>query len=148
MNILNHQRTVVGLFSNEANIEQVLNNLQDSGFYDRKETEVILIDQNYLIQTLAEAPYLKITETSHGGRDASAILGAADARLPLASAETFSASNIIDTLTDMGIENEEAAYFALQVTRGNPLLAIRTNQEHAEEVLRIVEKADARGYKF
>lgn len=144
MQIFNH-KTVVGLFDNDKDVEQAVAQLQESGFGQEGDDSLQIIDEHRLAQeTPIDAPGRKIIARPGPGV---ASAGPAVEFNPVTEAGT-EASNIerstYQALTDRGLGDEEASFYARQVTRGNSLVIAETTKERAAKAADIMNQAGAK----
>ncbi len=144
MQIFN-KTTVVGLFGSDYEIEEAVAQLQEHNLDRGNGTKLEIIDDNRLSQELpseaagrkavpqpgtnvaAGGPAVLFTPTKDVGTDKNNIEQGA-----------------YDLLTDRGLDNEEAAFYARHVARGNKLVILETEEEKAAQASDIMRAAGAR----
>jgi hypothetical protein len=129
---------VVGSFKNSEDASEAINNLNRHGFAQQEVSEVIVLDQTDLPETAIAAPN-SATPSHVSAQDAQP--GVVVSATPDGD-ERESEGSWEETLVSLGVDNVKAAIYAQHAARGNPLVIIRTNQERAEEALKILEQAD------
>jgi len=138
-------KTVAGLFDNQEDLGQVLSKLHDQGFGE-DEDDLVLIDEHHLAganpfmqQGLGQqSQQFIVAPTSASGVGGAAIVG--DESL----ADDVSETALEDRLTGLGIDEEEANFYARQVNRGNTLLVVETDDDAAQQVYNIMRGANAK----
>lgn len=145
MSLFAKKKTIVGLFDSDADVQQAVENLHAQGLYEQDDTDVIVIDRNYLAETL-EVPNVEIAGSPNSGIGRTTPIGPANPLLSLDNEGAKSKSTLKDTLVTMGLEDEEAAYLAGQATGGSPLVVVKTTGEHASEVQQAMKQANARNF--
>jgi hypothetical protein len=133
------EKTVAGLFDNEQALQKAVHDLQKQGF--EREEHIRVIDEERLA---AEKPFLKPVEDSKSPTRVvgtgtavgpSGVTNATDADFPTVEAVAK------DTLREVGIGPEEAAFFARQIGRGNSVVIVDTVEEQeAQQAFTILQK--------
>jgi len=144
MHIFNH-KTVVGLFDSDQDVEQAVAQLQESGFGQEDDNALRIIDRHRLTQeSPIDAPGQEALIQPQQGLSAS---GPAVIYNPITEAGT-EANNVErythQALTDSGLGDEEASFYARQVARDNSLVLVETTKERAAEAANIMSQAGAR----
>jgi hypothetical protein len=145
MSLFSQKKTVVGLFDSDADVQQAVDNLQQHGFNAQNDTEVTVIDQNYLAETL-ETPNVEIAGSPNSGIGRTTPIGPANPLLSLDSEGAESKSTLQNTLVTMGLKDEEADYLARQVAGGSPLMVVKTGEKQAAQVAQLLEQTNARSF--
>jgi hypothetical protein len=140
-----NNKTVVGLFDNDKDMETALDQLQKLGFGPEDEASLEIIDQYRLAQeTPIDALGGEIPAQPKRGL---VVDGAAVGYNPITDAG-LEIGNIEqrthEVLTDRGLGDEEAWFYARQVARGNSLIIIETDQEQTVEAADLLKQAGAR----
>lgn len=143
MNIFDNKKTVVGLFSSTGDADKVLNELQDRGFGAKdSDSKLEVIDQFRLTgetdadtasERVVAAPSSPAGPVTTGGP-----YGTEQAE------ESVEQQNVRETLTDMGVNNEDASFYARQVVRGNTLIVVQADEDKAKEALELIKQVQAR----
>jgi hypothetical protein len=136
-------KVVVGLFDNDEDLDQAVAKLQEHGF-GQGDDEIQLVDGRRLPQeTPASTQNQRIVvspATGSGGQLAGSV-----AAFDLGDAD-MNETNLETRLTEMGVDNEEATFYARQVKRGNALVIVETDEEERGiEALNIMKQANAKG---
>lgn len=143
MDILN--KTVVGLFDNDAQVEQAVKELQKEGFGQQDNERISVIDEYRLTEEIPLDEYgqQKITPAAASGTGSA---GLPTIPTPVVQSDSQSIENAVnDLLNDLGVGEEEATFYARQVARGNKLVIVEVGEDQAAEVLRIMQQAHGRG---
>lgn len=140
MKIFN-DKTVVALFDADKNVEKAVAQLQAHGFGSKDEQEIQIVDKHRLSQEMpinvsGEGPMLRANRGVTAGAPATVYQPAAKAGTEAAAIER-SAHQV---LFELGLNSEEAAFFARHVARGNSLVIVDTTKERANEALNIVQQ--------
>ena len=145
MNILNRTKTVVGLFSSDEEISQVINTLAEHGLDVTDTDEVLVIDDTYLPEPGLDNPDMEFAGAPGSDRTESEVQeGTIESFSPLYSGSKGSEENMRDDLIGMGVGEEEATFFARQAVRGNPLVVVQVGHDRAQDIRTILEQANAR----
>lgn len=144
MQIFNH-KTVVGLFDHDQAIEQAVGQLQKSGFDQEDDDALQIIDQHRLAQ---ESPIEGSGRSIMPQPRHSSPVGGTAAPFNLITEAGTEASNIerstYHALTDRGVGQEEAWFYARQVARGSSLVIIEATKERAAQAAGIMNQAGAK----
>lgn len=133
------RKIVVGSFKNNEDATEAVNNLNRHGFAQQEVSEVIVLDQADLPETAVAAPNAA-TPSRDSAHDAQP--GVVVSAVPDGGKEKQLEGSWEETLLNLGVDDVKAAIYAQHAVRGNLLVIIRTNQERAEEALKILEQAD------
>jgi hypothetical protein len=138
-------KTVIGLFDNQEDLGQALSKLHKQGFGE-KEDDLVLIDEHHLAGAnpfmqqglMEQGQQFIVAPASSSGVGGAAVVG--DASMPDEVSETA----LEEKLTDLGIDESEADFYARQVNRGNTLLVVETDDEQAQKVYDIMREANGK----
>jgi hypothetical protein len=141
MTLFNNNETVLGLFGNTKNMEKAINNLSEQGLVNDEE-KLQIIDEQHLKQQapdIATAPSV-VPQQAHTDT------------VPVGIEEIIKSGednanrverNSHDMLTDFGLDDAEAKFYARHVARGNSLVILEIDKEQASKATDILEQFDA-----
>lgn len=140
--LLSNRKTVVGIFDEDAHIEQAIEGVQALG-YGLESNDISIIDHYQLDQEAPENTGVVIQPISTGGQLYPAAVPAVqdptdgDAQKPT----VHTLNRLKETLTDAGIKNEEADFYAQRVVHGAKLVVVQAKPDDVTEVEQIFEEA-------
>jgi len=139
------KKIVVGLFDNDEDVNQAVETLQQRGFGE-DDDEIQLVDEHRLAQEKPVPTRNQRIVASPGMGSGGTARGSA-VLLDTASDEQQRANETIieNKLIDIGLEGEEATFYAQQLSRGNKLVVVEVDDEdEAAEALGIMKQANAK----
>lgn len=143
------ERVVVGLFDNAKDAEKAVTDLDEHGFSPQSDDKIEVIDQTNLedgipIDKQGEGEGVAVPPPTGTAGPVGPVTPTKPVEIPEADAQSIEVS-VKDKLTNWGVDEEEADYFARQAARGNTLIVVETSKDQASKALDILEKANARG---
>lgn len=146
MDLLKNNKTIVGLFDNDKYMEEAITKLQEQGFGKDNE-KFHIIDEAHLKQ---QAPAVTPTPTIPSGQPHAGTVPVSNVDDLMPGEDNTPVRierSVYDMLTDLGLEEAEATFYARHVARGSSLVVLKTDQEHASKAIGIMEQFDARTVK-
>lgn len=148
MRIFN-ETVVVGLFDSAKDAEKAVTDLDKQGFSPQSDDEIEVIDKTNLeggipIDKQGEGEGVAVPPPTGTAGPVGPVTPSKPVETPEADVRSIEMS-VKDRLTDRGVDDEEAEYFARQAARGNTLIVVETSKERAPKALNILEQANARG---
>lgn len=134
MSILTTSKTVVGLFSSGKDAERAMNELDKQGF-DVENHKIQVIDQSRL---MAEQP-VEMTGKGEGVAvtpNTGPTFPIPPVSIPESDAKTVE-TNARAMLTDLGVDEEEASFYAGHVAHSSTLIVLEADEERAAQALNI-----------
>ncbi len=142
MSVLSDKKTVVGLFGQDHEVDHVVRGLQDRGF-GRDEGSIEILDQHRLGQEAPiDAPGLARPKFEAAGGEH--VLPVFEPVTEAGIETPLLRQTVFDMLNEVGLDDEEADFFAQQVERGAKLILVETGKASVSDVLAIMEKVDGR----
>ena len=136
MKIFNHE-TVVGIFDSGKNVERAVTKLHDMGFGKENNDEIRVIDQ-FNINEQASTEMLIVAPAPGAMGPAGTAIPVEEQTGPDVGVTEQDARRALDNL---GLDDEEAQYYARQIAHGAKLLVVETDSERAKEILDILKQA-------
>jgi hypothetical protein len=144
LNIFKQEKTVVGLFNNDQDIERAVNNLYTHGFDENEDSELTAIDLSYLSEFMGKISATPVTTA--GVNNSSNSIVREDSATSPDSNTTFIPPDLKEALIDLGVGHKEIAFFTQQAAHGGALIVIKTSEEQIQEALKIMKQANARTF--
>ncbi|MCB0168286.1 MAG: hypothetical protein KDI79_28925 [Anaerolineae bacterium] len=140
--LLSNRKTVVGIFDEDANVEQAIEGLQALG-YGLKSDDISIIDQHQLDPEVPENFGVGIQPISTGGQVYPAAVPTVQAQPESGNYEPtlHTVRRLEETLVDAGVGDEEADFFAQRVIHGAKLVVVQVKPDDVPAVEQIFEEA-------
>jgi hypothetical protein len=141
MGIFDKTQPVVGLFSDDADVQRVVERLQAKGYGLEDEEDFVIIDRSWV-----EA------EISGGGRGMAVPAGDGSSGSVAVVPQPFDPGQtrwestqegveaIKSAITDTGVDDEAAEFFAQRVARGATVIVVQADEEEVGEIQRLFEE--------
>lgn len=134
---------VVGLFDNERDVEQTITQLQELGL--NQDVEFELIDKNRLENKIPLQESDPDTQSSQRSVGRGTYVGPSGVtRSEFVETPTVE-TKAKERLTHLGIDDEEAAFFARHIARHSTVVVVQAGSPvQADEVARVMQSPNAR----
>jgi hypothetical protein len=144
MNILDDTERVVGLFDNERDVEKTMAKFHELGL-SQDEGGFEIVDKNRLTSKMPlqqSEPDTQSSQRTVGTGTAVGPMGVT--RSEFVETPTVE-SKAKERLTHLGIDDEEATFFARHIARQSAVVVVEADSsEQADEIARLMQAANAR----
>src|SRR5688572_15852369 len=136
MDIFNNHKTIIAVFDNDQQLEQATQQLNNRGLIPEEDDQFVVIDHASDDTVDPEGrPFVvpAAVPTNTGG---SGIGGVPVILNPVQHSDDL-VDNRYDTqswLTDKGLDDDAASYYAMQVKRGGKVLILEADKDHVSEI--------------
>jgi hypothetical protein len=137
MSIFHNNKTVVGVFDGDQEAEQAINILSKQGYgLEDSGDHIEVIDQYRFTNSSVSPDEVLAVPPPLGANNPPGMVVTSDNPQNPGEMEGM----VKRELTDKGLEEDEAAYFARHVARGGVLVVLETTAERAEQASAIVDR--------
>lgn len=134
-------KSVVGLFDNDKDVEKALGELHKHGFGEENDDEINVLEHPFNVPA---GPGENVEQATEGSTVQAATAAGSQA-VPLPGqtpADTY--NDLEKRLHSLGVSRDEATYYAQQAARGTTLVVVKTDSDRATNVSHIMEQTNAR----
>jgi len=148
MGIFNNHKTIVAVFDNDQQLEQVTQQLNSRGLIPEDDDQFMIIDHADDSVDPEGRPFPVPAAVPAAGTTSGSGLGGVPIILnPVPHPDDDLVDNRYDAqswLTDKGLDDDAASYYAMQIKRGGKVLILETDKDHVSEIVNLIEPVSER----
>lgn len=134
-------KTVVGLFDNDTDVEQTLTELRKHGFGEENNDQIKVLEHPLDMPT---GPGDKVEQATEGATVQAASAAGSQAVPVPGQTPADTHRDLEKKLHNLGVSSNETEYYAQQAVRGNTLVVVKTDSDRATKVSSIMEQTNTR----
>jgi len=148
MGIFNNHKTIVAVFDSDQELEQVTQQLNNRGLIPEDDDQFVVIDHaaDDTVDTEGR-PFPVPAAVPAGTASGSGLVGLPVILNPVRHADDDQLDNGYDAqswLTDKGLDDDAASYYAMQIKRGSKVLILEADKDHVSEIVNLIEPLSER----
>jgi hypothetical protein len=147
MSIFSNHKTIVAVFDSDQELEQVTQQLNSRGLIPEDEDAFTIIDPAADDAVASEDRPFAVPAAIPTNTGGSGIGGVPVILNPVHHTDDNRIDNSYDTeswLTDKGLDDDDASYYAMQVKRGGKVLILEADKDHVSEIVNLIEPMSER----
>ncbi len=149
MGIFNNHKTIVAVFDNDQQLEQVTQQLNNRGLIPEDDDRFTIVDHasDDPVDPEGRAFPVPAAVPAAGTTSGSGLGGVPVILNPVHHPDDDLVDNRYDAqswLTDKGLDDDAASYYAMQIKRGGKVLILETDKDHVSEIVNLIEPLSER----